>query len=409
MKVATFNCNGNGQNPMKHIKGREYMDTMLLQKAVEENLASSNKSVKEVVGSSLDFLPVHEEIAQLFQNWLSMNVAEFYANKEIAAWRLTTLLDLQTNGVIYPWKSLSKLDVMDVDEIICSSLRPVPEKYNLPPTIARHSEILQRIATHCLVQVLWEVTPLDLLVKSHAQMRVYMDTIDQRTVDQIIECCDDHDFVFLQEVTLLLIKKMNILTEYEIIYKSTPDAGFYSAIAYKGSRDILLGEWAGNDRFLFCSFSYKYQMYALGSIHAISNSGQGAVESAHTLKEFAADRGIERVVLAGDANTVKGDSRAKKDGTLVLGSTTFREKLKKAEVFSCVMPMWFEETQASVKSSLQPNGTKAGTMSMKACDFIATNCSDAGYRIISDEEADLLPSRNHVSDHKIVSAVLNWK
>ena len=67
-------------------------------------------------------------------------------------------------------------------------------------------------------------------------------------------------------------------------------------------------------------------------------------------------------------------------------------------IFSHVVPRWHEETQAAVKSSLQPNGVKAGIMSAKACDFIASNCSDAVYRLECDESAGLLPSRNHVSD-----------
>ena len=79
-----------------------------------------------------------------------------------------------------------------------------------------------------------------------------------------------------------------------------------------------------------------------------------------------------------------------------------------AGIFSHVVPRWHEETQAAVKSSLQPNGVKAGIMSTKACDFLASNCADAGYRLEFDESANLLPSRHHVSDHMIVSAEFTW-
>ena len=317
MKVATFNCNGNGQNPMKFNKGRDYPKTMQLQENVEKNLAANSKKVKDVVGDSLNFVQLNEDVVSLIRNWFSMTIGDFYGNKEIAAWRLTSLLDLQTNGIIYPWMITAKMSVEDVDEVILKHVRPVPDKYNLPPKISANSVLLQRIATHCLVQILWEITPIDLLVDAHAEMAVYRDTIVQRTADQLMECCDEHDIVLVQELTPEVIKM--IPKRYVVIYKMIPNGIFYSAIIHKRSASLRAGNFFGSDRVVFCTLLFDQRIYAVGCIHALSGSGKDSIKSIGEFKSFAEDNSADRFVLGGDANTIKGATRVYNDGSTTLG------------------------------------------------------------------------------------------
>ena len=392
---------------MKFNKGVDYPKTKQLQETVEKNFAIVSKKVKDVVGDSLNFLPIDEEIAELIRCWYDMKIGDFYGNKEIAAWRLTSLLDLQTNGVIYPWGVTSPMTVRDVDYFILKNVKPVPEKYNLPPMVAKHSVLLQRIATHCFVQIFWDVTPPELLVDAHAEMAVYRDTIVRRTADQLMKCCDEHDIVLVQELTPGIIDMIS--KRYIVIYKKRKDAIFYSAIIHKRLKTISAGNFHGSDRIVFCTILFNQEIYAVGCIHSLSGSGRDSITSIDDFKLFVEKNSVDKYVLGGDANTIKGATHIYKDGSKAVGSINLRKAMDDAGIFSHIVPKWHEETQAAVKSSLQPNGAKAGIMSTKACDFLASNCADAVYRLDFDESADLLPSRHHVSDHMIVSAEFTWK
>ena len=263
MKVATFNCNGNGQNPMKFNKGADYPQTRQLQETVEKNLATISKTVKDVVGDSLNFLPIDKEIIWLIRNWFKMKIGDFYANKEIAAWRLTSLLDLQTNGVIYPWGVTAKMKIADVDEFILKNVKPVPERYNLPPKIA-DTRCHFRELPRCLVQIFWDVTPPELRWMLTRKWRC-TGTYCEKTADQLMNCCDEHDIVLVQEMTLDII---DMISGDMLSYTERHGCYFY-AIIHKRLKTIRAGNFYGSDH---CILHYAFQSrnVRVGCIHALS-------------------------------------------------------------------------------------------------------------------------------------------
>lgn len=409
MKVATFNCNGSSHNPFYYKRGDDCPSTRLLQNAVETNLKTVTKTVACVVGSSLNFLPIHDAVQDLVASWLRMPVGDFYRCQNIAAWKLTSIVDLQVKGVIYPWGSLAPMRTEDVDDLICKVIQPVPAVYNLPSLIVKYSEELQRTATHFLVQIMWSLTPVDLLVPAYAEMRVYMDTIKRKTADQILECCCEHDIVLVQEVTLEVIEILNDRDDVVILFYPKECKLFYSAIVYENRPDITLLEWGGDDKIILCNLMIEDRAFAVGSIHAVAGAACGAVGAVNSVIEYASLREIDNVIVGGDANTMKGVSEKNTNGVVSLGSASFRTTLEKHSFLNYVVPMWYEDTQVSVVSCFQHDGTKANKEKTKACDFLACNARDVGYRFWSDFDAEFLPSKKYISDHYIVSAELEWE
>lgn len=418
-RFATFNCNGNGRNPFKHIVNEtDFRATHALQCLIEANIESSKKMMRDVVGPYLDALWCESarkpaEIQSIIESWLDMRVNEFYGDKHIALYRLTAILDLSVGDQLYPWGCVNPPCYEIIEEKIQPVIKPIPMKYNLPDIIQEHSVFLQRVATHLLVRLMWSHVPNGVLSDAHKEMEIYTTTFADRAVKCIIDICDEHDVVLFQGCTRAMIDAIDeykgIDGGYTLLYNEDSDALFYSAIVYRERRGITLDYWSGSSRQIFCSMRIDGNMYVLGSIHALSMSSVGAIKDTLDIYKLATELDIERVVVGGDANTTTGENKFDKEGSLSqLGSIGFRAKLEEACMISHIIPMWHEPTQHSTKSYLQANGHKAGILSRKSCDFLSSNSNDAGYTVTSLDDADTLPSMSHCSDHFIVSAEFIW-
>lgn len=408
--VATFNCGGNGADPLKWRLDREFFPaTALLQDAIQELIVDYEGTMSDLIVNPFPYK--HGEDAtvdDLYNDWMQMTPHEFYTSENIYRWRLTMRVDLMVES-IYPWTTTKRPSVDAIEDTLRAVIKPMPERYGLPADIQASSVELQRIATHMLAQMYWELVPPDLLAHAHAEVKFLSDRKVVRAVDQILGCADRVDIVLVQEMLPLMIKTIDAIDAYEVIYNPNPEATFFTGIVYKAGRHIRMGSWTGDERHVVAMMQIHGTRHVIASVHGIASSGDGVIGVAKTAYERAQGLGIERVIVGGDANTCTGDNVCDAKGVVTqLGSRGLRHLIHHAYMLTTAVPMWHEPTQCAVKSYLQANGFKAGERSEKSCDFIATSQSDTGYMLEADTKATLLPTRRHVSDHMILQARIEW-
>jgi hypothetical protein len=403
LTVFTYNCNGNGNGFLKwKCDSKEFPHTAMLQKMAKEAITTSTKKIRDIVGNSLDMIlsGVGPTVEAYYGKWRNMTFGEFYIDKEVADWRLTSRVDLA--GVkIYPWHLCKEPKTCDVNVDVLGVVRPIPAKYKLPPEIQEVSEMMQLIATHILVKCFWEYTNPECISLVSAEMQDMIESTVRRTVDQLDGFLADSDVLMVQELTRPMIDAIDARKDgTRVIFNPTPDAAYYTAIIYHESPNIVVGEWFGSDTHVILPMNIRGVRYCFGAVHGISSTGAGTINAINETMRYAKEHSIERVVVGGDANTCTGDSTATQ-----LGSKALRVHCASVGL-GTVVPMHDEPTQKATKSYLRVN--KGGQRSEKSCDFLAATTNDSGYTCVYDESVDTLPSRNHVSDHMAIDACFKW-
>lgn len=406
--VCTFNCNSNGANLMKWKPDPDLFPKTASIQAKAKAMIKGN-TTKAVVGDFFDqYKGQNDTIDRFLVKWEGMTVEEFYTDKEIADYRLTSIIDLVCDG-LYPWQTCTRPSIEDVDRIVIEKVNPIPAKYGLPEDVQRVSNLLQLYATHVLVQIMWNGLPMDLLEEAHEELKEFDKSFVYRAVTQIISYVEKSHVVLVQEMSPSIIARINATKEVNVLYVPTPGAEFYSAIVYDADApgNKKIGEWWGDDRLVAVPMVIDGERYMIASVHGLSSSGKGTYEGILRVKTAADVEGITRVIVGGDGNTCTGASKKVEGVVVQLGSSDLRMKAESIG-YHIMVPMELEPTQYATKSFLQVQGRKAGVLSSKACDFIFSTADDGAYRLIP-VEGGILPSEEHVSDHKAVQTWWHWE